>query len=398
MFLLEFKVAERMNYLKASEIRELLKLTEEPEIISFAGGLPAPELFPINKLKEIATKVLEEDGRTALQYGTTEGYTPLRRIIVEQRMKKAGVDTKIENILITNGSQQGLDFTGRVFLDKDDVVICESPSYLGAINAFRAYMPKFIEIPMDDNGMIVDVLEKVLEENKKVKFIYTIPDFQNPSGKSLCRDRRIKMLELAEKYNVPIIEDNPYGELRFDGDIIPTIKSFDKKGLVIYLGTFSKTFCPGLRLGWVCADERILAKYIIAKQGADLQASSISQREAAMFMETYDLNEHISNIIEIYRLRRDLMINTIKEEFPKECTFTYPTGGLFTWVTIPENLDAAFILEEALKEKVAFVPGASFFANGGHKNNFRLNFSNMEENRIVDGVKRLGKVLKKFID
>lgn len=398
VFLLELKLAERMNYLKASEIRELLKLTEQPEIISFAGGLPAPELFPIEKLKEISIKVLEEDGKAALQYSTTEGYRPLRRIIAQQRMKAAGVNIGEDNILITNGSQQGLDFTGRIFLDKDDVVICESPSYLGAINAFRAYMPRFIEISMDDHGMIMEELEKALNNNPKAKFIYTIPDFQNPSGKSLSLDRRIKMLNIAEKYNIPIIEDNPYGELRFDGERIPSLKSMDKNGNVIYLGTFSKTFCPGLRLGWVCADEEILSKYIIAKQGADLQASSISQREAALFMEVYDLEEHIRKIIEIYRIRRNIMISTMKNEFPKECKFTYPEGGLFTWVTMPETLDATLILEAALKEKVAFVPGGSFFANGEYKNHFRLNFSNMEETKIVEGITRLGKVLKEFID
>ncbi|MCX7903977.1 MAG: PLP-dependent aminotransferase family protein [Caloramator sp.] len=391
---MEFRLSERMNYLKASEIRELLKLTEQPDIISFAGGLPAPELFPIEEMKTISHKVLNDEGKAALQYGPTEGYTPLRKIIAEQRMKAVGVNTTYENILITNGSQQGLDFTGRVFLDKDDIVICESPSYLGAINAFKAYMPKFVEIPMDDNGMIIEELEKALEKYPNAKFIYTIPDFQNPTGKTLSYERRVKMLELAEKYNIPIIEDNPYGELRFEGDMIPSIKSLDKKGLVIYLGTFSKTFCPGLRLGWICADKEILNKYIIVKQGADLQSSSISQREAAAFMQVYNLDDHINKIKEVYRRRRDLMIDMIKKEFPQNIKYTYPNGGLFTWVTLPEGVDAAELLKIALKDKVAFVPGGSFFPNGGHPNHFRLNFSNMPEDKIIEGIKRLGKVLK----
>ena len=393
---MELRLAERMNYLKASEIRELLKLTEEPEIISFAGGLPAPELFPTDKLSEIAVRVLKEDGRSALQYGPTEGYKPLRKIIAQERMTTAGVNVTMDNILITNGSQQGLDFTGRIFLDKDDVVICESPSYLGAINAYRAYMPKFVEIPMDDNGMIIEELAKALQQYPKAKFIYTIPDFQNPTGKTLSLDRRIKLLELAEKYDIPIIEDNPYGELRFDGEHIPSLMSLDKTGRVIYLGTFSKTFCPGFRLGWVCASEEILSKYIIAKQGADLQSSSISQREAALFMQTYKLDDHIENIKKVYKVRRDLMIEMMEKEFPKVCKFTYPKGGLFTWVTIPEQYDAAEILQLALKEKVAFVPGRSFFANGNEGNHFRLNFSNMSEEKIIEGIKRLGKVLKDF--
>ncbi|KRQ87029.1 2-aminoadipate transaminase [Caloramator mitchellensis] len=391
---MELRLSERMNYLKASEIRELLKLTEQPDIISFAGGLPAPELFPIEQLKLISHKVLDVEGKNALQYGPTEGYTPLRKIIAEQRMKAVGVNVSFENILITNGSQQGLDFIGRVFLDKDDVVICESPSYLGAINAFRAYMPKFVEIPMDDDGMIVEELEKAIEKYPNAKFIYTIPDFQNPTGKTLSYERRVKMLQLAEKYNIPIVEDNPYGELRFEGEHIPTIKSMDKNGLVIYLGTFSKTFCPGLRLGWICAEIEMLNKFIIVKQGADLQSSSISQREAAFFMTTYSLEEHIEKIKAIYRKRRDLMIEMIKSEFPEEVKYTYPHGGLFTWVSLREDIDTAELLKTALLEKVAFVPGGSFFPNGGHPNHFRLNFSNMTEEKIVEGMKRLGKVLK----
>lgn len=391
---MEFRLAKRMNNLKASEIRELLKLAEMPEIISFAGGMPAPELFPIKEMELVTKKVLEDQGKLALQYGPTEGYKPLRKIIAEQRMKVSGVDVNENNILITSGSQQGLDFTGRIFLDKDDIVICESPSYLGAINAFKAYEPKFVEVPMDDNGMIIEELEKALSENPNAKFIYTIPDFQNPTGKTLSVDRRKRMVELAEKYNIPIIEDNPYGELIYEGDVLPSIKSFDKNGIVVYLGTFSKTFCPGLRIGWVCADKEILSKYIIVKQGADLQTNSMSQREAAIFMENYDLNEHINKIKQVYKKRRDLMLETMKQEFPENCSFTYPKGGLFTWVTLPEGLDAAKILEICLKENVAFVPGGSFFPNGGHSNHFRLNFSNMSEDKIVEGIKRLGKVLR----
>lgn len=390
---MEVKLAKRMQNLKASEIRELLKLTEMPDIISFAGGMPAPELFPIKEMEEVTKKVLQDEGKAALQYGPTEGYKPLRKIIAEQRMKAAGVNVTAEDILITSGSQQGLDFTGRIFLDKEDVVICESPSYLGAINAFKAYEPKFVEVAMDDNGMIIEELEKALEANPHAKFIYTIPDFQNPTGKTLSVDRRERMVKLAEKYNIPIIEDNPYGELRYEGEVLPSIKSFDTKGLVVYLGTFSKTFCPGLRLGWVCASPEILAKYIIVKQGADLQTNSMSQREAAIFMQNYDLNSHINKIKAVYKKRRDLMLDTMKKEFPQNCSFTHPAGGLFTWVTLPKGYDAAEILKKSLEEKVAFVPGGSFFPNGGNDNHFRLNFSNMPEDKIVEGIKRLGKVL-----
>lgn len=388
------RFAERMNYLKASEIRELLKLADQPDIISFAGGMPAPELFPIEGLKKAAVKVLEEDGKAALQYGPTEGYIPLKDIIAKERMKPAGVNTDASGLIITNGSQQGLDFTGRIFLNKDDVVICESPSYLGAINAFRAYMPKFVEISMDDNGMIMEELEAALKANPNTKFIYTIPDFQNPTGKTMSVDRRKKLVELAEKYNVPVVEDNPYGELRYEGERLPAVKSFDTKGIVIYLGTFSKTFCPGMRLGWICGDPEIISKYVIVKQGADLQPSSTSQREAAVFMQTTNLDEHIKKIREVYKHRRDVMMDVMKKELPDFCKFTYPEGGLFTWVTLPEEYNAREILKKALDAKVAFVVGGSFFPNGGHENTMRLNYSFMSEDKIVEGIKRLGKVLR----
>jgi 2-aminoadipate transaminase len=393
---MNLRYSERTSAIKASEIRELLKLTERSDIISFAGGLPAPELFPIDQLEKINSRVLREDGKSALQYGATEGYIPLREIIAKQRMIASSITANIDNVMITNGSQQGLEFSAKIFIDKGDIIICESPSYLGAINAFKAYQPRFIEIPMDDEGMIVDELEIALKEHPETKMIYTIPDFQNPSGKTMSIARRKRVAELAKIYNIPVIEDCPYGELTFEGETYPSIKSFDSDGYVIYLGTFSKTFCPGLRIGWVCADPEIIQKYVIVKQGADLQSSSISQRETALFMQQYDLNEHISRIKAIYKKRRDLMLDSIEKYFPKSIKYTRPKGGLFTWVELSKNLDAAIILEEALKEKVAFVPGQSFFANGGSKNHFRLNYSNMNEELIVEGIKRLGKVLQKY--
>lgn len=391
---MEIKLSNRMSFLKASEIRELLKFTEQPDIISFAGGLPAPELFPIEKIKEVASKVLDESGRAALQYGATEGFVPLRKIIAEERMRPAGVDVTAADILITSGSQQGLDFSGKIFLNPGDVVICESPSYLGAINAFRAYEAQFVEVETDENGMIIEELEEALINNPNAKFIYVIPDFQNPTGKTLSLERRPQMVELALKYNIPIVEDNPYGELVFEGERYPSIKSFDNEGIVIYLGTFSKTFCPGLRLGWVCASPSILTKYIIVKQGADLQANSLSQREAAVFMQMFNLDDHIEKIKKVYKKRRDLMLEMMEKEFPSSCTFTYPQGGLFTWVKFPEGVKAADLLQLALEQKVAFVPGGSFFPNGGKENYGRFNYSSMPEEKIEEGIKRLGKVLK----
>ena len=388
--------ANRISNIKASEIRELLKLTQRPDIISFAGGLPAPELFPIEELKKISKKVLEENGTAALQYGPTEGYEPLREKITE-RMAKVHVNVTSDDVLITSGSQQGLDFSAKVFINPGDIIICESPTYVGAINAFKAYEPNFIEVETDDEGMIMKDLEEVLRNNDNVKFIYVIPDFQNPSGKTWSIERRKKLVELANKYNIAIVEDNPYGELRFEGEIYPAIKHYDTEGRVIFLGTFSKIFCPGLRLGWVVADKEVLNKYILVKQGADLQSSTISQMEVAKFLEEYDIEKHIEKIKVVYKKRRDIMMKTIEKEFPKEVKYTYPEGGLFTWVVLPAHINGRELAVKILEKNVAFVPGGSFFPNGGNENTFRMNYSNMDEERIGEGIKRLGIAIKEMM-
>ena len=390
---MEIKYADRVDSIKPSAIRELLKLTQQPGVISFAGGLPAPESFPIEEMKQVSVKVLEEQGGSALQYSTTEGYAPLRGLIAK-RMNNSGIDIKPDQILITNGSQQGLDFSGKLFINEGDVVICESPSYVGALNAFRAYMPKFVEVSMDDEGMIMEDLEKALIENPKAKFIYVVPTFQNPTGRTMSIERRRKLVQLAAEYKIPIIEDNPYGELSFEDTDIPPIKHFDTEGIVIYLGTFSKTFCPGLRIGWVAASPEILRKYVLAKQGADLQANTMSQIELYKFTEMFDFDAHVERVRNIYKSRRDAMLNTMEKEFPSNIKYTHPNGGMFTWVELPEGIDAADILKKSLEYKVAFVPGSSFFPNGGHENNFRLNYGTMTEDLIVEGIKRLGEVLR----
>lgn len=388
------KFAARMEHIKASEIRELLKLTARPEIISFAGGLPAPELFPVEEMKVISVKVLEQMGQEALQYSTTEGYQPLRQKIAD-RMKKVGITADPEHVLITSGSQQGLDFSGKVFLNPGDIVFCESPSYLGALNAFMAYQCKFVEIATDDYGMDMEALEKALQDNPNGRMIYVIPDFQNPSGRTWSLERRKKLIELANRFNMPIIEDNPYGELRFEGEFLPAIKSLDTEDRVIFLGTFSKTFCPGLRIGWVYACNEVLNKFITVKQGADLQTNSMSQRELNLYLETYDLDSHIERIRQVYHRRRDLMLTTMEQEFPKSVKFTYPEGGLFTWCVLPAHMNARDLMVKSLERNVAFVPGGSFFPNGGHENTMRMNYSNMPEDKIVEGIRRLGEVLRK---
>lgn len=391
------KFAKRMDGLKGSEIRELLKLTEKPEVISFAGGLPAPELFPVEEMKEISRLVLEESGREALQYTTTEGFGPLREQIAERMNRKLQTSISKDDLLITSGSQQGLDFAGKIFLNEDDVVLVESPSYLGALNAFKAYCPKFIEVPTDKDGMIIEELEKILETTENVKMIYVIPDFQNPTGKTWSMDRRNKFMDVINKFEIPVVEDNPYGELRFEGDILPSLKSMDEKGLIIFLGSFSKIFCPGYRIGWVCASPEILSKFIFVKQGSDLQASTISQREVSKFIDVYDLDAHVEKIKTVYKKRRDLMLKTIDECFPEGIEHTYPEGGLFTWIDLPNHLDAKKIMEKCLANNVAYVPGGSFFPNGGKENTFRLNYSNMPDEKIVEGVKRLADALNEAL-
>ena len=386
------KFSKRMDNMKASEIREILKLTLRPEIISFAGGLPAPELFPVEQMEKVSQKVISTIGREALQYSTTEGYDPLRKHIVD-RMSKMSIKTTFENILVTSGSQQGLEFSGKIFLDPDDIVICESPSYLGAINAFKSYECQFREIQTDEHGMIMSHLEETIKENPKTKFIYVIPDFQNPSGRTWSLERRQKLIEIANKYDLVVVEDNPYGELRYEGEHLPAVKSLDTEGRVVFLGTFSKTFAPGLRIGWVCAEDELLNKYIMVKQGSDLQTSSMSQRELAVYLDDYSLDEHIEKIIAVYKTRRNLMIDTMKKTFPSEAKYIIPEGGLFIWVELPEHIDTKELMVKAVADNVAFVPGGSFFPNSDTRNTMRLNFSNMNEENIVEGITRLGKLL-----
>ncbi len=385
--------SERVKKAKASEIREILKLTQQPDIISFAGGLPAPELFPIEEMKEVTQKVLDTMGKEALQYSPTEGFDPLRTQIAT-RMGKQGIKTTKDDILITSGSQQGLDFTGKVFINPEDYVLCESPSYLGAINAFKAYECQFKEIDTDSDGMIMTHLEETIKATPRAKFIYVIPDFQNPSGRTWSLERRKALVDIANRHNLVIIEDNPYGELRFEGTAYPAIKSLDTEERVVYLGTFSKTFSPGLRIGWVCAGKELLSKYITVKQSADLQSSSISQRELAVFLEDYDLDAHVEKIKKVYKHRRDLMMDTMKTHFPESAKYEIPQGGLFAWVVLPESIDSKALMVKAVEKKVAFVPGGSFFPNGGHENTMRVNYSNMPDDKIVEGIIRLGNLLK----
>jgi DNA-binding transcriptional MocR family regulator len=386
-----------MQDLRASEIREILKLTQDPEVISFAGGLPAQELFPVQQMIEAGIKVLETEKGKALQYSTTEGYYKLRTAIAERMNNQGATNVTAEKILITSGSQQGLDLTGKVFLDEGDVILCESPTYLGAINAFKAYRPRFREVPTDEEGMIIPELERMLAEIENVKVIYVIPDFQNPSGRTWSMARRRAFMELVNRVQVPVVEDAPYTELRFEGEAMPSLKSMDTDGLVIYLGTFSKILFPGVRIGWLVADQPFYEKFVLVKQGADLHTSTLSQRQIWTFMQEYSIEENVARMLPVYRSRRDVMLETMERVFPEGASYSRPHGGLFFWVILPKECNSRELLRRSIERKVAFVPGGSFFPNGGNENTMRLNFSAMPEEKIKVGIERLAIVIKEFL-
>lgn len=397
------RFAQRTQRMKGSVIRELLKFTEEPDVISFAGGMPAPDAFPIKEFAAACNHILTEQGDLALQYGSTDGYYPLREMIMRQS-SRYGIEITPENILITSGSQQGLDLLGKIFINPGDRIVVENPTYVGALQAWNAYGAEFIPVPFDEEGMITSELEKTLRSSPK--FIYVLPNFQNPTGVTLSFERRLQLIELSEKYGVPVVEDDPYGQLRFEGEHQPSIVVLDSQtraqehcysGNVIYLGTFSKTLSPGLRLAWVIAPTEVIHKLINAKQGTDLHTSTFNQMIAYEVGKDGFINEHVKYIRKIYRERRDVMLDTLTEHMPEEVKWTHPQGGLFLWLTLPECINSRELLEEALKFKVAFVPGDSFYAQGGHYNTMRLNFSNPTPEMINEGIGRLAKAIKQFI-
>jgi len=401
----EYRFAHRTQKMGSSVIRELLKFTEQPDIISFAGGLPAPDVFPLKEFQEACNRVLTEHGAQALQYSTTEGYRPLREMIARHTTRYS-VDLTPENIMITSGSQQALDFLGRLFINRGDYIVVESPTYLGALQAWNAYGAQYIPVRADENGMIVDELEAALRIGPK--FIYVLPNFQNPSGSTLSLERRKRLVALADQYGVPIIEDDPYGQLRFDGEHIPSVVTLDSQyrnedsgeytGNVIYLSTFSKLLAPGLRLAWVVAPPNVIKKLVMTKQAADLHTSSFNQQVAYEVAKGGFLDEHVKIIRATYKQRRDVMLEMMDEMFPPEMRWTRPSGGMFLWGMMPEGVDAAEVLKIAIERKVAFVPGAAFHPNGGGANTMRLNFSFSSPDMIREGITRLGTTLKEVFN
>lgn len=383
------ELARRAREARASEIRELLKLAGQRDIISFGGGLPPNECFPLAGLEAAAVRVLRTLGPAALQYSATEGCPSLRSAVAARARTSLGITLDPAQVVITAGSQQALDLTAKVFLDEGDALFCESPTYLAAIGAFRAFGPRFVEVPSDDDGMRADELARLLDRIERPKFIYVIPDFQNPSGRTWSVERRLALLDLAARAGLPIVEDSPYAELRFEGDPLPSIRALDRHDQVVYLGTFSKILSPGLRVAWMTAPGPILEKYVLLKQGTDLNTSTFTQQVLAAYLETGDLDRHIEVVKAECRRRRDAMIAALDRELPG-VAFTRPRGGLFLWVELPDSMSARALLPVAMECGVAFPPGGSFFPNGGHENTLRLAYSDSPVARIEEGIRRLG--------
>jgi 2-aminoadipate transaminase len=386
---------------KRSAIREILKLLGKPGMISFAGGLPAPETFPVDDLKEIVIDLLEKNGKEALQYGTTEGDPLLRKLLVE-RHNAHGLNIVIDNLIITTGSQQALDLIGRILIDPGDYVLCGLPSYLGGLNAFSAYGAKLKGVTLDENGMKPEELEATIihlkELGKKVKFIYTIPDFQNPAGITIPESRRISIIDMAEKYDLLIVEDSPYREIRFEGESQRMMYELDTSGRVITLCTFSKIFAPGFRVGWVIGNTEIIDRIVMAKQTADLCTSPFVQKIIAAYIQKGLLEKNLKKTITLYRTRRDHMLTCLSRYMPENTIWTKPQGGLFLFVTLPANIDTERLLNKAIERNVAFVSGSSFFCNASGRNTMRINFSFSDQKEIEEGIRRLAGVIREEIN
>lgn len=392
-------LSQNAKGMKKSVIRELLKLTGKPEIISFAGGLPSPESFPVREVKEVIDEVMENEAEIALQYGASEGDPELIKQLIEHS-KRGGMDVTEKNIVVTTASQQGLDLVAKLFIDRGDKVIVELPSYVGGLGAFNSYGAEMIGVPQDEEGMSAELLEKKLSELKangeSPKFIYIIPDFQNPAGMTMSLERRKKIIEIAHTYDVLIIEDSPYRELRFEGETVPTLYSLDDQRQVVLLGTFSKIFAPGFRMGWVLADPDIIEKIVTAKQSTDLCSPPFSQRVLARFMQKGYLIDNIEKIIKIYRQKRDWMIEAFEEYMPEGVTWTTPEGGLFLLVTVPKYIDTDKLFYKAIEHNVAFVIGSAFHCDDSGHNTMRINFSYPSHEQIQEGVRRLAQAIKDY--
>jgi 2-aminoadipate transaminase len=397
------RYAQRVQRIQGSAIRELLKITEQPGVISLAGGLPASEIFPTEHISAVTQRILETKGQQALQYGSTEGYTPLRELLAHQFIQQ-GINVSRENIVVTSGSQQGLDLLGKVLLDPGDRLLVESPTYMGALQAFNPYEPEYVAVRSDEEGIVTGELEPALQQNPKG--MYVLPTFQNPSGVSFTLERRTQLIGMAGRYGVPIIEDDPYSQLRFEGEPLPSLLALEHarqqqgeqrsqpyEGNVVMLNTFSKVLTPGLRVAWIVGPAQVVRKLVLAKQGADLHTATFNQMIAYELTRTGFLEEHVPRLRTLYHERYNAMLAALEAYFPDNVSWTHPQGGLFLWITLPEGIDTAQLLKDALEYRIAFVPGAAFHADGGGANTMRLSFSNVNSEQIEEGIRRLGKLL-----
>jgi len=388
-----------MEHLEDKSLLNTMELVETDDMISFSGGFPSSETYPVREIKESFIKTFDLEGKTALSYGSSSGFVPLRKMIAERMFQKFGVSYGPDEIIITSGSQQGLDMSAMLFINKDDIVIFEAPSYLGAVSALRAHEAKLVSVETDEDGIKIEELKNALEKyGKRVRMIYVNPDYQNPTGRSWSTARRKAFMELMSEYEIPVLEDAAYSELTFEEETRKPLSCFDKKGQVIYIGTFSKTFCPGLRVAWLCARKEIMEKMLILKTVSDLSSSAVCQMQMVHYLKDFNLDEHIDKVAGLYKHRRDVMLDTIQKTFPGKVKYTVPKGGLFIWVTLPENKDSGVLLARALERKVVFVPGGAFYPGGIKNNEFRLNFSNMEDEKIVRGISILGELLKEYLE
>ncbi|WP_392544144.1 PLP-dependent aminotransferase family protein [Oryzobacter telluris] len=387
--------ARRAERVQPSAIREFLSLAGDPRITSFAGGYPDPTLFPMDDLHSIYDDLLSAGNASALQYTASEGL-PALRALVAARLTADGMPCEADDVLITQGGQQGLDLTAKLFVDAGDVIVTERPTFLGALIAFNPCEPDYRSVPMDEEGMDTDALERVLRTTDRVKIVYTVPDFQNPTGRTMSLARRRRLVELAEEHDVVVLEDTPYRELRYEGERLPTIKSLDTGGRVVHLGSFSKILAPGLRLGWALADPEVREKLALLKLAADTQNGTLNMRAAAAYLARHDIEAHIAGMLPTYRHQRDLMLATMQEHFPEGITWTRAEGGLFTWVTFPERLDVAAFQRDVLipQAGVIIVPGTPFFADRPEANHARMSYSGVPDERLVAGVQSMGRLLR----
>ncbi len=386
------RLARRMSRMPPSAVREILKVAEQPEMLSFAGGLPAPELFPVEAIAEAHAEVLARDGRAALQYSTTEGFGPLREWVVD-RLARRGVRASTDQVLITNGSQQGIDLVARVLLDQGDVVAVENPSYLAALQTFAGCEAVFAPVESDDDGMQMESLDRVFAE-RRPRLVYVVPEFHNPKGTTLSMERRAHLVRLCQAHRVPVLEDDPYGELRFRGEAQPPLAALDGEGVVVHLGTFSKTLAPGMRLGWLVGPKELVRAAAIAKQAADLHTATLAQRAAVALLARFDYDAHLVKLRKVYGERCQAMLGALERHFPPGGSWTRPDGGLFVWARLPAGVSADDIFASALREKVAFVPGSAFFAEHPRHDHLRLNYSNRPADLIEEGIARLGRVVR----